>query len=375
MPLPPPLTIDPATARRFALRATGLIQPHASLASALEHQGFIQIDPINVCGRMHEHIARVRVSGYEEGHLHQHLHGVPDDAPLDTTTRPAAERTAFEHFHPGRWVLAAFGVEAWPYLHAVMAQRARTPGQWMGQLTAPERTLARRILAEIGARGALASEHIDHDERSHNGWNTSRTVKVVMDKLFGQGRLLIARRQNGRRVYDLPERVLPAPVLSQRKPTAKAIDRWTAHLKLRQHRLVTLKRTELPLVSDLVQPVSVAGCPSLYCLRSDIPLLETAAEPPVEPRLLAPLDPLILDRTIAQKLWGFDYTWEVYTPAAKRKRGYYALPLLAGDRLIGDIDLKADRVAGRLRVVSRRCARGHRTAPAVRAVATFLGLK
>ncbi len=377
--LVPALNVSPEAARHFALLATGLTVPHPDLGSGLVHHGFIQIDPINVCGRMHEHIARTRVVGYHEGDLHRHVHGLDDDAVHGTPTLPAEERTAFEHFHPGRIVLAAFTTEAWPHLQSLMARRSRLPGSWGGKLTAPERRLATQVLAEIETRGALASEHFDHDARSHNGWNSSRLVKVVLDKLFAHGRLLIARRLNGRRVYDLPERLLPAAVLAQPRPTARATARWIAHLKLRQHRLVTLSRDELPLVADLVQPLTVQNCPPLYVLREDRPLLEAAvagtAPPPPAPRLIAPLDPLILDRKVVQKLWGFDYTWEVYTPAAKRQRGYYALPLLAGDHLIGHADLKADRPAGRLRTIGRQCPRPHRIAPAIATVATFLGLK
>lgn len=361
--------------------ATGLVQPHADLATALAHHGFIQIDPINVCGRMHEHIARPRVAAYTEGALHHHLHGLADHAPHGTPALPASDRVAFEHFHPGRAVLAAFPLDAWPFLHAHMAYRARTAGQWMGKLTAAERPLADRVLTEIEQRGALASEHIDDTSRSHNGWNSSRTVKVVMDKLFAHGRLLIARRLNGRRVYDLPERILPATILEAKRPTPRAIARWTAHLKLRQHRLVTLSRAELPLVADLVQPLDLPACPTLYVLRSDRPLLEAAiantAPPPAAPRLIAPLDPLILDRKVTAALWDFDYTWEVYTPPAKRTRGYYALPLLAGDQLIGHADLKADRARGKLEILGKTCAPGHRTAPAIAIaqIAAFLGLK
>lgn len=377
--LPPTLALEPAAARQFALLALGLVRPHADVAAALAHHGFVQIDPINVCGRMHEHICRPRIDGYAAGDLHRHLHGIADDAPFTTPPAPAAERTAFEHFHPGRAVLAAFPAAAWPYLHALMARRARTPGQWAGKLTAAESRLAQHLLAEIAGRGALASEHLADDSRSSNGWNTSRTVKVVLDKLFAHGRLLLARRLNGRRVYDLPERILPPAILATPKPSPRTIARWTALLKLRQHRLVTLKRDELPLVAGLVQPVSVPDCPVLYALRSDRPLLELARAgliaAPAEPRLLAPLDPLILDRAVTAKLWGFDYTWEVYTPPAKRTRGYYALPVLAGEHLVGDVDLKIDRPAGRLRVVSRRIAPGHSSRPAVANVAAFLGLR
>jgi hypothetical protein len=84
---------------------------------------------------------------------------------------------------------------------------------------------------------------------------------------------------------------------------------------------------------------------------------------------------LIYDRRLTRQLWGYDYTWEVYTPPAKRLRGYYALPVLAGLELVGHIDPKADRERKKLVVVSRSVRRGHRATPAVRELAGFLGLK
>ena len=88
-----------------------------------------------------------------------------------------------------------------------------------------------------------------------------------------------------------------------------------------------------------------------------------------------PLDPLIYDRRLTRQLWGYDYTWEVYTPPAKRVRGYYALPVLAGVELVGHIDPKADRANKKLVVVARSVRRGHRAATAVQSLKRFLGLK
>src|SRR5205085_10181231 len=127
------------------------------------------------------------------------------------------------------------------------------------------------------------------------------------------------------------------------------------------------------------------GCPPLYCLREDAPLQAAHAQPSAlnaqlsadaaQPRLLAPLDPIIYDRRVTSALWNFDYTWEVYTPPHKRVRGYYALPVLAGTELVGHVDPKADRAKRKLAVVSRRVRRGHAVAPALRDLARFLGLK
>ena len=193
--------------------------------------------------------------------------------------------------------------------------------------------------------------------------------------------MLIARRINQRRYYDLPERVLPAATLAAPKPSSRETARWFATLKLRQRRLASLKRDELRAIDDLVQPVTIEGCGPLYCLASDLPLLDLAienAESKIKnspPRLIAPLDPLIYDRRLTARLWNLDYTWEVYTPPAKRTRGYYALPVLVGHEFVGHVDPKADRENGRLRPVSRRIRRGHRVSPAVGELARFLGLK
>jgi uncharacterized protein YcaQ len=183
--------------------------------------------------------------------------------------------------------------------------------------------------------------------------------------------------------------VLPAAILAAPEPTAAKTSRWLALLKMRQRRLTTLKREELKWVHDAVQPIAVENCPPMFCLREDaeafseivsseatgLPNRQSAIDNSAAPQLLAPLDPLIYDRRVTAALWNFDYTWEVYTPPAKRVRGYYALPVLAGTELVGHVEPKADRASGRLEVVSRRVGRGIRLAPAAAELAAWLGLK
>ena len=367
-----PLPLDPATARRFMRRALLLDEPAPDLATALAHHGYVQIDPINVCGRMHDLILRNRVHGYREGDLMRHLHGGPQ-------ILPAKSRLAFEHHLPTEHTLVALTLDAWPYLLAAMRRRTYGPGSWSGRLSPKQKELSARLLAEIAARGPLCSEDFADTGRSRAVWGAATQAKTTLQKMFFHGRLLIARRgDNNRRYYDLPERVLPAATLKLPEPAKKEIARWEVLLKLRQRRLTPLKRTELPLVADLVQPVAIEGCPTLYCLKSDLPLLELSALSPqlsATPLLLAPLDPLIYSRPVTATLWNFDYTWEVYTPPGKRKRGYYALPVLAGTDLVGHVDPKADRPARRLRVVSRAVKRGHKIQATVRHFAAWLGLK
>jgi uncharacterized protein YcaQ len=190
-----------------------------------------------------------------------------------------------------------------------------------------------------------------------------------------------------RRFYDLPERVLPRTTLASPEPSASETARWVTLLKLRQRRLVALSRAEVRHVADLVQAITVEGCPPLYCLREDLRLLDAGRSSrelgkeksesgvPSKVMLLAPLDPLIYDRRLTRQLWGYDYTWEVYTPPARRVRGYYALPVLSGLALVGHVDPKADRSRRKLIVVNRSVRRGHAVASAVRELARFLNVK
>ena len=355
-------------------RALLLDAPAPDIGTALAHHGYIQIDPINVTGRMHDLILRNRVRGYREGGLMRHLHG-------GCTTLTASQRTAFEHHIPSAGILVAFTLDAWPNLRAVMRSRQHRPSAWSGRLSPRQKELVPRLLAEIAARGPMCSEDFLDTGRARSIWGASTQAKATLQKLFFHGRLLIARRGEGnRRYYDLPERVLPARVLALPEPKQQESARWEALLKLRQRRLVQVKKKELLLVEDLVQPVKVDGCPLLHCLRADVPLLELSALNPqlstaAQPQLLAPLDPLIYDRRLTSALWEFDYTWEVYVPPARRKRGYYALPLLAGLEIVGHVDPKADREKGKLRLMSRRVRRGHSVTGALGQLARFLGLR
>jgi uncharacterized protein YcaQ len=298
--------------------------------------------------------------------LHGHIH--------------SKSRPGIEHYLPDAGILAAFPIDAWPHLVERANRRRSSPRGYAGRLSAAEERLAQRILGDLAEKGPLTSDDIDHDARAVTAWGTdARMAKTVLEKLFFHARVLITRRRLFRRVYDLPERVLPASVLAAGPAPAERTGRWLVETRLRQRRLAVLRKSELPLVEDLVQAVQVEGCPPLHCLRDDLPLFDGGQPGPdagqPRPLLLAPLDPVIYDRNLARSLWGFDYTWEAYTPPARRKRGYYALPVLSGTGIVGHVDPKADRAEGRLLVVSRRVRRGHGVAAAVGDLARFLKLR
>ena len=368
------IQVSSLTARRFVRCAVGLDTPFPDVAAALDHHGYVQIDPINVCGRMHDLILRNRVRDYQAGGLMRHLHG-------GSEILPAEARTAFEHHLPDTANLAAFPLDAWPHLLEAMRLRTQRDGAWSGRLTPDERKLSKHILAELATRGPLSSSHINDRRPSTPGvWGSATLAKSTLQKLFFHGCVLIAKREGNRRLYDLPERVLPAATLAAKEPTPVETSRWLALTKLRQRRLTTLRREELRLIADDVQAITLndAVAPTLYCLREDLALLEHCSAPataPAPPLLIAPLDPLIYDRRVTSALWGFDYTWEVYTPAHKRTRGYYALPVLSGHELVGHVDPKADTKANKLEIISRSVRRGYPVTPAVKSLAKFLGLR
>ncbi len=362
--------VNALEARRFLRRAHLVDAKAPDIGAVLAHHGYVQIDPLNVCGRMHDHILRNRVAGYREDGLMRHLHGEGAAGGLS----PEA-RTAFEHHLPSTNILVAFPLDAWPHLHAAMRVRTKERSAWMGRLTPREKEFAGRIMERFAQGGGLGPEAFADDRKGRRVWGSATLAKSTLQKLFFHGRLLISGRQSNRRLYDLPERVLPAAVLAAREHAPAETARWLALTRLRQHRLVALKRAELPLVEDLVHAVAVEGGPVLHCLASDLHLFDAQEAGGGEPLLLAPLDPMIYDRQVTRDLWGFDYTWEAYVPAPKRKRGYYALPILSGTELVGHVDMKADRKVGRLGVVSKSVRRGHETRPAIKLLARFLGLK
>ena len=188
----------------------------------------------------------------------------------------------------------------------------------------------------------------------------------------------LSRREGNRRIYDLVERLFPADLLAERHPEDeqrrhKLLSRFRAHgllgnageavvwLGIAPAADRTRLRNDL-VASGAIAPVGVEGVRGTrYVVASDLDDLAAAereveaGQPPGEATpgvaFLAPLDPLVWDRDLLRQLWGFDYVWEVYVPAKKRRWGYYVLPMLFGDRLVGRIEPRLDRATGTLRIL------------------------
>ena len=180
-------------------------------------------------------------------------------------------------------------------------------------------------------------------------------MSFVADKLFLHGRLGIARRVGFLRAFDRIERLLPADVLASAAPDAGAVAGYLLRKRLRARRLFRLRPADKAMLApDEVVAVSIENdARPWYVFAADAEALARNEPVPEMLHLLAPLDPLVYDRDRTRLLWDFDYSWEIYTPAAKRRFGYYVLPMLLGDRLVGRIEPRVDRATGAVSVVSR----------------------
>jgi uncharacterized protein len=325
------LTVTPSQARRFLIHqyALSTFQSLSNVAEATATLEFIQEDSINVCGRMHDLILWPRVKHYTPSNLHDALY--------------SKTPTAFEYYIPN---LSAIPLSEYAYFVPRMHQRRQNQSRWEG-LFEHEKPIAVKILAKIDTDGPVRTRSLgNEDGHTQSGWGAKSTViSQVTEKLWLQGVLSVARRENFERHFDRTENVYPS-IVHLHAPNASLPDKteheaFFAAKLLRTRRLVSAGK-KYPGVATV--KVQIEGAAKTYqCLEEDIEKLQNAPEVPDALHILAPLDPLIYDRARNEDLWGFHYRWEVYTPQEKRVRGYYAMPLLFGERIVGWVDPKFDK--------------------------------
>jgi uncharacterized protein YcaQ len=349
LPVQKTITIDTAAARRFLLEAHGLtgFQTFPDVASALQRLEFVQEDSINVCGRMHDLILWSRVADYSPDKLAAALYSEP--------------RQAFEYYFPN---LCALPIEEYSYFVRSMRARINAPGRWHA-LSPEESEVAAILLTRMQAEGPMRTR-TNGDEHGHtmSGWGTrTRVATRVLEKLWLQGHVVVARREGFERWFHRADLIFPELVGlhadETRLPSLEEERRYLTRKRLRTRRLFKPKKSDTEtLGDDSFVKIQIQNVPQpWYILDEDLPAIERLQQDPpthnsTEALLLAPLDPLIYDRNRNRAVFGFDYTWEVYVPQAKRRWGYYVLPILYGDRLVGRVDPKIDRKTGTLQLVS-----------------------
>jgi uncharacterized protein YcaQ len=357
-----------AVARRFLAIRHLLAPPRAlpaepeSVMAVVDRFGSLQFDPLEVAGRNHDLVLQARIAGYRRELTDELLY---------------SRRLLFEAHNKA---LNLLPTRELPYYRIAWDHGAAGRA---GQVLAQQVPLADKVLAAIEAEGPKCSGDFEREEAIAWHWGPTTAVRAVLEAFAESGRLGLARRDGNRRYYDLVERLFPADLLEMRVPEReqrrhKLLSRYRAHGLLGASgsgelwpgigpaALRAELRTELLDRGELL-PFTVEGLKGQRFLVADeLPLLaqaerEIAAEAAgADARpgdgaaactFLAPLDPIMWDREALMPLYGFDYRWEVYTPAAKRRWGYYVLPILFGDRLVGRIEPRIDKAGKTVRIL------------------------
>ena len=315
------------------------------LLEILRRIGLLQLDSIHVLARSHYLVMLSRV-------------GLYDRADLDALLYP--DRSLFEGWaHAACWIPA----EDYEYFAPVIWGRRKKPlsANAMKRLGDDPQGVLDAILAEIRERGPLASRDFEDPREERGTWWDWKPAKLGLEVLFDRGYLMIDRRENFQRYYDLAERVLPVAV----EPPSRTLDeyrRWATLRGLSCRGVATVShvsdyyRLRNPQTRAILQalaaegavlPVEVEGWQEMaYLHPADLPLveeIEAGQHQPAITTFLSPFDNLLWERERVRQVWNFDYRIEMYTPADQRVYGYYVLPILHRGRLVGRLDAKADR--------------------------------
>lgn len=330
-----------ARLRRLALAAQGLLQTQAfgsglaGARKAVEHLGYIQIDSISVVERAHHHIIHTRVPKFEPAMTNQML----------------LDGEIFEY-----WTHAAAFLPIADFRFSLPYKNAIKNGQTHWFKTRDTK-LMDELLARIRIDGPIRSRDLESNTTTGAGWWDWKPAKKALEQLYMQGDLMVSDRQGFQKTYDLSERVLPSHVNSK----MPSLEEFTAHLldqQLRCHGLVSLKgltylrrNTELRKTMNALvnERLAQRSLEQVRVSSGEVFVLATAALERRLPRLnkrmliLSPFDNSVIQRDRLKALFEYDYQIECYVPEAKRRYGYFSLPLLYRDAFIGRMDCKAHR--------------------------------
>ena len=352
-------SVSAGEARRIALAAQGFGAPRprsppgeGDVVATVRRLGLVQLDSVNVLVRSHYLPAYSRLGTY-------------DPALLDRAAYTERGRALFEYWGHEASLLP---VELQPLLRWRMERARAGVGVWgsVARLGRERATLCEAVLAEIRARGPIGVSELEGAGRRRGGWWGWSEGKIALEWLFWTGQITTHSRRRFERVYDLTERAMPPAVIAAPTPPPEEAQRRLLAIAIRALGIATERdlrdyfrlatadaRARIAeLVEDgTLRPVAVAGW------REQAYLDPAASDPGrVNARaLLSPFDSLVWERQRTERLFGFRYRIEIYTPAKRREHGYYVLPFLLGDRLVARVDLKSDRPKETLRVLRAHC--------------------
>ena len=302
--------------------------------------GSIQFDPIAVAGRNHDLVLHARVAGYE----------------------PAWCDVLYERreiFEATNKALSFVPTSEFPWFRHAMGRKGP---KFHSQALADNAAVAERVLEGIRADGPLSSADFERESGPTKNWfgMPENAVRAVLEAYTVMGTIGLSRRDGNVRYYDLLERLVPAEVLAHEVPEReqlrhKLLSRYRAHgllgpggaggtfARIADPPVRNELRNELVERGELV-PVEVEGMRGKrLVLAEELDLLEASPEPPPSVAFIAPFDALLWDTTLLASVFGFEYVWEGFFPPAKRRWGYYVLPIIFGDRFVGRIEPRIDR--------------------------------
>jgi len=356
-----PLRVSKAAARRFLAERHMLLPPRqlpaskGSVLALVERLGSLQFDPVDLAGRSHEIVCHARIDGFEPRWVDELLYA-----------KVPAHRALVEQYNG---VLVIVPTSELPYYRRPADRRRER--YWRDGTYKRLKPWADTIMQRITNEGALSSADFGPSKSVEWSWGKTPAYRAALEMLQLAGLLHLARREGSRRWFDLAERLIPRNVLERRVSEEEQIE----HTFLARHRDLglasangvwvqndwPLKRKELVqrLVSrGALLEIEIAGLPGVWripgperfaleaAMRATAGTRPSAADPNAV-TLLSPLDPLIHDRKRLEALYNFHYRWEIYTPERKRIFGPYAMPIHAGDQIVGRIQLHRDaRVNG-----------------------------
>jgi hypothetical protein len=327
-------------ARHFLAPARSLPGGTEGVLEVIRRLGSIQFDPIAVAGRNHDLMLHARVAGYEPAWCDQ----LYERREIFEASNKAMSFVPTEEFP---WFRHAWGRKGPEFHAAALADNVE---------------VAERVLERIRAEGPLSSRDFEAEAGATKDWfgMPENAVRSVLEAYTVVGAIGLARREGSRRYYDLLDRLLPADVLRHEVPEReqarhKLLSRYRAHGLLGPGGAGgTFARIAAPperneLRKELIErgelvPVDVEGMRGKrLVVAEERALLESPPDPPPSVAFVAPFDSFLWDTALLSKLFDFEFVWEGFFPAEKRRWGYYVLPILFGDRLVGRIEPRIDR--------------------------------